>query len=92
MKKGSLAILPIIIGVVVAILIGVALFPTVWNSTNLDQCSIENDTGDCGTGATWTNETPYSTTATAMVGLAPIFIALAIGLISIVIVYKTTKR
>ena len=89
MKKGSLAIVPLIIGVVVAVLIGVALFPAVWNSVDYDTCATTNATGGCGTGATWTNQTPYSSTTTAMMDLAPVFIALAIGLVGVVLIYKT---
>ena len=75
-KKGSLAIVPLIIGVVVAVLVATALFPTIWNA-------IESPSG---------NTTPYSSTVGSMLDLAPLFIALAIGLVGVVLIYKTMGK
>ena len=86
--KGQAA-LPLIIGVVVAVLIAVSLFPTVWNGSDLNTCATKNDTGKCGTGAVWNNQTPYSSTVVAMMNLAPLFVALGIGVVGVALVMRS---
>ena len=76
MKKGAIAIVPIIIGIVVAVVVATALFPTVWNSVSVP------------TG----NTSPYSATVTSMLSLAPIFIALGIGLVGVVLITRSAGK
>lgn len=75
MRKGALPVVTIIIGVFVALLIGYSLYPTI------------SDTAKTPTG----NTTPYTTTEEGFLDLGSLFMALGIGLLGLMVVFKAYK-
>jgi len=87
-NKGQMAMmLGAIIGIVVAVFVATALYPTVHNAVGM--CTATNSTGDC---TTWQNTTALSGSESSMLDLTKIFFPLGIGLLPIGMIYIATRK
>ena len=61
---------------VIVVLVLASLIGTVWNFSNIGTCEVKNSTGGCGTGATWSNTTPYDSSIVTIMKLLPLFLVI----------------